>query len=127
MSKHPVQPIETVDGVKRFKENAIVQFLLNAGPFGMNHLASMTFSQEDREQFAQLIGYSVSGFGDLSYVSDETYQRATAQEEDNSQPQTELTGEELVRLAAEKVDEANSELQDAISMMYHEQRLKEEK
>ena len=39
----------------------------------MNDLNSRVFSIEDREQFAQLIGYSVSGFGDLSYVSDETW------------------------------------------------------
>ncbi|HEY9661654.1 MAG TPA: hypothetical protein V6C65_24625, partial [Allocoleopsis sp.] len=29
-------------------------------------------------QFAQLIGYSLSGFGDLSYVSDETYAAASS-------------------------------------------------
>jgi len=34
------------------------------------------FPQEDREQFAQLIGYSLSGFGELDYVSDETYEVA---------------------------------------------------
>lgn len=42
----------------------------------MNDLACMEFSQEDREQFAQLIGYSLSGYGDLSYVSDESYDAA---------------------------------------------------
>jgi len=36
----------------------------------------MKFNDEEREQFAQLIGYSVSGFGDLSYVSDETFETA---------------------------------------------------
>lgn len=77
--KHPVQPLETdSSGVLRFKKNAIVRFLLDAGPFDMNQLALMPFSQEDREQFAQLIGYSLSGFGELSYVSDETYERAVA-------------------------------------------------
>ena len=40
----------------------------------MSHnIAVKGFSQEDQEQFAQLIGYSVSGFGDLSYVSDDTF------------------------------------------------------
>jgi hypothetical protein len=42
----------------------------------MNSLAEHDFSPEDREQFAQLIGYSLSGFGELSYVSDETYAAA---------------------------------------------------
>ena len=31
----------------------------------------MNFSNEDHAEFAELIGYSVSGYGDLSYVSDE--------------------------------------------------------
>jgi hypothetical protein len=75
--QHPVQPIvKDEHGVVRFKANAIVRFLLDAGSFDLNQLAAMDFSDEDREQFAQLIGYSLSGFGELSYVSDETYERA---------------------------------------------------
>jgi hypothetical protein len=74
---HPIQPlIKDEYGVIRFKPNAIVRYLLDAGPFDMNHLALAPFRQEDREQFAQLIGYSVSGFGSLSYVSEETVERA---------------------------------------------------
>jgi len=75
--RHPVQPMVKDDhGVMRFKENAIVRYLLDKGPFDMNHLALQEFSAEDAEQFAQLIGYSLSGFGDLSYVSNETYTKA---------------------------------------------------
>ena len=55
-------------GVTRFKANAIVQYLLDNGPFDMNHLAVQDFSDEDRCQFAQLIGYSESGYETLSYV-----------------------------------------------------------
>ncbi len=69
----------TVNGVTRFKQNAIVKFLLEAGPYDMNQLAKMPFTNEDREQFAQLIGYSLSGFSELSYVSDDTYDRAQSQ------------------------------------------------
>lgn len=80
--KHPVQPLQKDErGTLRFKKNAIVDFLLEAGPFDLNQLAVMPFSQDDREQFAQLIGYSLSGFGELSYVSDETYERAASQQE----------------------------------------------
>jgi hypothetical protein len=80
MPKHPLQPlIRDEDGATRFKANAIVRFLLDAGPCNMNALSLLHFSQEDREQFAQLIGYSLSGFGDLSYVSEETYAAAQAQ------------------------------------------------
>ncbi len=79
--KHPIQPlIEDECGIHRFKKNAIVRHLLDVGPFDMNQLACLPFSDEDREQFAQLIGYSLSGFSELDYVSDETYERAAAQD-----------------------------------------------
>lgn len=74
---HPMQPVVVDDdGVHRFKKNAIVGFLLDAGPFDLNKLALMPFSDEDRTQFAQLIGYSVSGAGDLSYFDSEVTRRA---------------------------------------------------
>jgi hypothetical protein len=75
--EHPIQPIvRDSHGTVRFKENAIVRYLLDNGGIDMNKLATLPFCQNDREQFAQLIGYSLSGFGDLSYVSDRTYERA---------------------------------------------------
>ena len=75
--EHPMQPVAW-DGkdVVRFKENPIVRFLLDAGPFDLNQLAVMPFQDHDRDQFAQLIGYSVSGWGELSYVKDERYSEA---------------------------------------------------
>lgn len=70
--RQPMQPIEVdAEGVARFRCNAVVKFLLDAGPFDMNSLAMMGFSDEDRTQFAQLIGYSVGGLAELSYVSDQ--------------------------------------------------------
>lgn len=76
---HPVQPVED-DGndVIRFKDNKIVRHLLDNGGIDMNQLARLDFSREDRVQFAQLIGYSVSGFSELSYVSDEDYAKAAS-------------------------------------------------
>lgn len=72
--QHPIQPIcKDEYDTPRFKKNKIVRFLLDAGPFDMNKLAMMDFSQEDRIQFAQLIGYSLDGFSELSYVNDEVY------------------------------------------------------
>lgn len=71
MPKHPMQPVIWKDGVARFQKNAIVDFLLDwARPRGMdlNELTTMNFSADDWNQFAQLIGYSVSGFGSLSYA-----------------------------------------------------------
>lgn len=78
MSKQqePIQPlIWDEHKILRFRGNALVEYLLDAGPFDMNHLACVPCSPEDREQFAQLIGYSVSGFSELSYVSNATMQR----------------------------------------------------
>lgn len=66
---HPIQPLaKDTDGVIRFVPNKIVRFLLDAGPFDMNQLALMPFSDEDREQFAQLIGYSLCGLSELPYA-----------------------------------------------------------
>jgi hypothetical protein len=76
VSRHPIQPIEDVGGVLRFKSNTIVAYLLDNGGIDMNALARLEFSDEDWEQFAQLIGYSLSGFGELSYVSSDTYDAA---------------------------------------------------
>lgn len=85
-TKHPVQRVYRDErGVHRFRRNKIVEFLLEAGPFDMNQLAVMPFSREDYEQFAQLIGYSVSGFGELSYVSDEVYEIAANQPIEDSE------------------------------------------
>lgn len=70
--KHPMQQIVMDEhGTARFQRNAIVRYLLDAGPFGMNDLGVLPFDRDDREQFAQLIGYSVGGFCDLSYASEE--------------------------------------------------------
>ena len=73
----PIQPI--VDG--RFVKNSIVERLLDQGPFDMNDIAMWDVSEQERIQFAQLIGYSLSGFGELSYVDDETYDAAEAMSE----------------------------------------------
>jgi len=77
--KHPPQPlVRDKQDVVRFKSNAIVRFLLDAGPFDLNQIAVIPFKAEDREQFAQLIGYSLVGFGELSYVRDETFDAVLA-------------------------------------------------
>jgi len=75
--RHPIQPIEKdKNGTLRFKENAIVRHILDNGGVDLNQLAGIEFSDEDRQQFAQLIGYSLCGFGDLSYVNNSAYNAA---------------------------------------------------
>ncbi len=77
--KNPIQPLANdAQGVTRFKANQIVRHLLDTHPTcGMNELARMDFTDDDRQQFAQLIGYSLDGYGSLRrYVSDEAYSTA---------------------------------------------------
>lgn len=97
--KHPIQPLALDEqDVLRFKSNAIVNWLVdrdtkrNTVPGtsnssgGMNAIAREDFSQNDLVQFAQLIGYSLSGFGTLSYVADADYDAAeTAYRESNNE------------------------------------------
>jgi hypothetical protein len=68
-----------------------IQELHTNGKINLNTIAGEEFPDEDREQFAQLIGYSLSGFGGLSYVSDVTYYRAeTIRENDMTQQDAEI-------------------------------------
>lgn len=74
MVKHPIQPAVLVNGVLRFKENKIVDKLLDIATengYSLNDIASDdNTTKEDYEQLMQLIGYSISGAP--SSVSDET-------------------------------------------------------
>ena len=66
--KHPVQPTITDEhGVLRFKANAIIRHLIDYGSISLNDIAVMNFDNDDRQQLAQLIGYSVDGYADLSF------------------------------------------------------------
>lgn len=113
--KHPVQYLYIDEsGVVRFKENKIVQFLLDAGPFDMNQLALMNFEDEDREHFAQLIGYSVSGFGDLDYVSDEVYELVGVEEFTQMEGRRDMTTSSMEKEIAERIREAAATYNDEV-------------
>lgn len=81
--KNPIQPLaKDARGALRFKVNRIVKHLLDTHKTcDMSRLAAMDFSDDDRQQFAQLIGYSLGGYGELSYVDDEAYSTAEAMAE----------------------------------------------
>lgn len=75
--QHPIQPLsKDAHGVLRFKRNAIVCYLLDHGGIDLNQIGAMEFTKEDRQQFAQLIGYSLSGYGELNYVTDRAWEKA---------------------------------------------------
>jgi hypothetical protein len=73
------------DGMVRFKPNAACRWLIDEGGrrgLGfMNSLATVEMSAEDRMEFAQLIGYSVGGYSELSYVTDESSEAAEREAE----------------------------------------------
>lgn len=78
----PMQPVGTAeDGILRFRENRVVSKLLDlASERGVN-LNTLVFHandcpQEEWEQFYQLIGYSLSGYGSLGRVSEISYDTA---------------------------------------------------
>lgn len=76
--KPPMQPVVwDGSGVLRFQKNEIIKYLLEVGKLTINDLAKIpNFKQSDWDQFYQLIGYSISGYGELNLVSDESYQEA---------------------------------------------------
>lgn len=115
--KRPIQPLYLdKDGRPRFLSNKIVEHLLGLcqehGLCDMNKLAMIDFSQDDREQFAQLIGYSLDGFGELSYVGDETYSAASQMYENGlTEEQARL---DYQREALEAVEQRVNELNEIL-------------
>lgn len=87
----PMQPlVMDAHGTLRFKENPIVRKLLDYAAergYGLNEIARAQFDAEDQMQLAQLIGYSLSGYGTLSYVTDKSYDRAAATAPQQEDPQ----------------------------------------
>jgi hypothetical protein len=76
--KHPRQPIGLdTEHVARFKTNKLIRWMLKQGEegkkFDLNTIGRVAasgreFSWDDCVQVWQQLGYSVSGFGELSFV-----------------------------------------------------------
>lgn len=82
LNNYPMQPLVLdEDGTLRFEANPIVEWLATEVS-DMNQTAAWAAENnvpnKYREQLAQMVGYSVRGYGTLSYVSDESYNRAVA-------------------------------------------------
>src|SRR5437868_1639832 len=95
MSSHPMQPFVTdLSGTLRFRENKIVSDLLDTASkhgLSLNDIARREYSNEDRQQLAQLIGYSLSGYSELrSYVDDAAYAAAVAKSKGSKKPDIEI-------------------------------------
>ena len=72
-----MQPlIRDEHGVIRFKANRIIARLFDVDVLDLNRIMTWDVPDEDRMQLAQLLGYSVGGYGELSYVTDESYEAA---------------------------------------------------
>lgn len=110
----PIQPlIEDEHGVIRFKPNAIVQHLLDNGGIDLNQIAALDFSREDREQFAQLIGYSWSGACDLGYMTDEVLDAAEAMRKSGA-PEAECRAATL----RSQIEQAKSSMRDGVAQLF---------
>ncbi len=81
--KHPEQPLyKDEDGRLRFKQNAIVRYLLDEGGINLEQIEKIPFNSEDREQFYQLLGCSWSRFQELGFASLEEWNKTTSEWED---------------------------------------------
>ena len=86
--KNPEQPIGLdALGCMRFKPNTIVRWLIDEAIAGrartLNYIVtrgSPGFSTDDLTQFWQLLGYSVSGIGELDFIDKEKVARWDATE-----------------------------------------------
>lgn len=92
---HPMQPLgKDAYGVLRFKENRIVRDLLDVASnhgLSLNDIARGNYTKEDRRQLAQLIGYSLSGYSELtSYVDDAAYAVAVAKAKKSKKSDVEI-------------------------------------
>lgn len=110
-----MQPVVRADsGVARFKSNAIVHWMLAFGrmglPFDLNAILSEEFSTEDLEQLVQLLGYSLQGFEELSFVRQESVFKARAGESNLEEREQTITQLEQRLSSAERLAVGLAEL-----------------
>ncbi len=111
--KHPIQPVgKDNKGTLRFKENKLVKFIFDKSNTNLYEIANLDFSDEDRRQFAQLIGYSLSGYSELRYVDHLAYLTAKKMyKQQISEEQAKIIIlEELISSLKEQLREPISEL-----------------
>lgn len=60
------QPFIYIDGVLRFKDNAVVDYMFNTGLLDLNEAHSLPVDKKYYNQILQLVGYSLNGYLELS-------------------------------------------------------------
>ena len=89
--KHPIQPLYADEESRvRFRGNAAVQWMLKKGRkgerFDLNDIGEQGFDQADLVQLSQLIGYTLRGYHELPFVTDEDAAAATAAARESVSP-----------------------------------------
>lgn len=113
-NRHPIQPLEMVDGILRFKSNAIVKYLLASHPtVDLNALGRLDFSKEDWEQFYQLTGTSFSYCSDLPYFRTDTLHIAMMQHERPQDPR-----DAKIEFLEDQLEEARNLMADGVAKLY---------
>ncbi len=114
MPKHPLQPLEMVGAVLRFKSNKIVRAIYDhceKHGLSLNDLALMDFSKEDWSQFAQLIGYSHSGAS--AYLTNDELDAAERMHEKG-----ESEDAARARIAEERITRLRDGMREAVADLY---------
>ena len=65
-------------GTKRLHRNKVVDFLYEFAKsrgMGLNELGMMEFPRADREQFYQMLGYSVCGYSEIENGDEERWRK----------------------------------------------------
>jgi hypothetical protein len=123
VNHHPIQPLAKDEhGHVRFKQNKIIVHLFETGKLDLNSL--FEFPKEDRQQIKQLLGVSLSHYGECVNfgVDDDAYNAAHAYYDEGT-----INSYEARILALEsEISWIRSELRGPIARLYgvHEDDLK---
>lgn len=68
--------IKDEDGTRRFKPNAVVQWLVRTGKVNLNDIPVWSIPGEDLDEFWQMLGYKVCDYCELSFISESSKDEA---------------------------------------------------
>ena len=73
-------------GVARFRENDVIRWLVDVKGVNLNEVSRVAQTEEfdryDVAQFWQMLGYSVSGYGDISFIPKSVVEKADSKVEE---------------------------------------------